>query len=163
MSLSRSVRRFAAVALSLGFMMSLPTPVMAHGTPCRPSDRNFIEPPPGPGYVELTSRWECSANHYRWNMRSYVQYRLCDLICWSSWQNTGDNDTNTKTQTSFIQNHIRVPVVCQNPPVHEWQYRIVIQWAKVYNSSLNLLSDHSRLTAWAGPAHGTVCPPDVAR
>jgi hypothetical protein len=162
MSLSKLVWRFAAVSLMVGSMMSLPMPpAMAHGTPCTPSE-SVIEPPPGPGYVKLTSRWECGASHYKYVMRSYAQYRHCDAIgiC-SSWQNTGNSDTKTKIQTYFIENHISVPCVEQNPASLEWQYRIVIQYAKVYNSSLNLLSDHSRLTAWAGPGVGTLCVPDI--
>jgi hypothetical protein len=163
MILRKSVRRFVAVAMIVGFMISVPTSLaLAHGTPCTPSDVDFSIPI-GAGNVKLNSRWECGASHYKWEMRSYAQYRQCDLICTSGWRNTGDNDTNTKTQTTFIQNHIEVRAVCQFAPVHEWQYRIVIQWAKVYNSSLILLEDHSRLNAWASPHHGTICPPNVAR
>jgi len=142
--------RATAIALVAMFIVALmPAPsAMAHGG-CRASDK-WNE---GIAGFDLEAVWTCDENHYKYKIRSYVQTRLGPGTSWYNW--TGYTAVATKYQTKFIEDN-RGHVECI-PGVNPFaQWRVVIDYAHVWNQNLTLLADHST-EGWIGPNHTFNC------
>jgi hypothetical protein len=98
--------------------------------------------------------WTCDANQYKWFIRTYVQTK--DLL--SGWHNvSGLTSTNLKYQTNFIKD-TRGKTSCVPPPTPPalTQYRVVIDYAHVWNQAGVLLTAYST-EGWVGPGHPDEC------
>ena len=153
-SLRRLVRPGFATIFFASFLV-VASPAVAHGG-CSPSDTFSAE---GGQQVHLTAKWSCTEAHYKMWVKAFVQHKLSPA---SSWINAGYTDVKIKLETKFVvadPGSIQCFVSNRRPDTTGASWRIVIDYARVYNSALSEadpLPGHST-EQWIGPAHFYPC------
>ena len=153
----QSLRRLVRLGFATIFFASVlvvAPPAVAHGG-CSPSETFTVE---GAFTVHLTAKWSCTENHYKMWIKAFVQHRLSPA---SSWINAGYTGVNIDLQTKSVKadpGNIGC-LSSRRPDTTAATWRIVIDYARVYNSALSdadPLPGHST-EQWIGPAHFYPC------